>query len=64
MTLIACVDSINFSIEDESTFNLSITDILDTLSCFGDSTGFIHVDTDLVGIYSYSLAKDDLIFDN
>ena len=57
----SCIDSINFSIEDESTFNLSITDISDTLSCFGDSTGFIQVDTDLVGTYSYSLAKDDLI---
>ena len=60
----SCIDSINCSIEDESTFNLSITDISDTVTCFGDSTGFIQVDTDLVGTYSYSLAKDVESFDN
>ena len=61
----SCVDSINFSIDDESTFNLSIIDISDTLSCYGDSTGYIEVDAGLVGTYTYSLAQDDtvLIFD-
>ncbi len=61
----SCADSINFSIDDESTFNLSITDISDTLSCYGDSTGYIEVDAGLFGTYTYSLAQDDmvLIFD-
>lgn len=61
----SCVDSINFSIDNESTFNLSITDISDTLSCYGDSAGYIEVDAGLVGTFTYSLAQDDtvLIFD-
>ena len=32
-------------------FNLSIIDISDTLSCYGDSTGYIEVDAGLVGTY-------------
>ena len=61
----SCIDSVNFSIDDESTFNLSITDISDTLSCHGDSAGYIEVDAGLVGTYTFSLAQDDtvLIFD-
>ena len=61
----SCIDSVNFSIDNESTFNLSITDISDTLSCHGDSAGYIEVDAGLVGTYTFSLAQDDtvLIFD-
>ena len=53
----SCVDSMSFSIEDHTTFNLTIFDISDTLSCYGDTTGYVQIDAGLVGTYNYSLIQ-------
>ncbi|MDG1916309.1 MAG: T9SS type A sorting domain-containing protein [Flavobacteriales bacterium] len=57
----SCIDSLSFSIEDQSTFDLTVANISDTLSCYGDSTGFIQVEIGFPGNYTYSLIQGETV---
>tara|TARA_Y100000813_G_scaffold108288_1_gene77455 strand:- start:1642 stop:8748 length:7107 start_codon:yes stop_codon:yes gene_type:complete len=60
-----CIDSLEFNILDQTTFNLNILNISDTLLCYGDSSGFVEVDVGLSGNLIYSLfTEDEIIISN
>jgi len=54
-----CTDTLQFEINDYSSFTYEIVDYTDTLNCFGDSTGYINTLAQFGALpYEYILVKD------